>query len=253
MLERTGHAEFLAWHWWGLGAVRSQLQGRDAEALALFERAIEQADAVGEPASAGAAHASRALTRCERGEAAAALADLGPVMERSIVAGAGLAIPWLQLATFIAQAASGDLELARASLADFVDTRASGGPYGTALALTVLGRVELSLGLVEKTAEHAQMAADIADGKLGNPLLGAHRASSAVGRSAGRWRSRRGRAACSRSAGLCRRASVPAPAGSRARSARRSGRSLRELRGGRPHPRRRRTRPGGDRPCSLDA
>lgn len=173
VLERTGHAEFLAWHWWGLGAVRSQLQGRDAEALALFERAIEQADAVGEPASAGAAHASRALTRCERGEAAAALADLGPVMERSIVAGAGLAIPWLQLATFIAQAASGELELARASLADFVDTRASGGPYGTALALTVLGRVELSLGLVEKTAEHAQMAADIADGKLGNPLLGA--------------------------------------------------------------------------------
>jgi predicted ATPase/class 3 adenylate cyclase/DNA-binding CsgD family transcriptional regulator len=172
VLERNGYAECEAWHWWGLGSVR-QLQGRDDEALELFARAIERADAVGEPVSSGVTHASRTLTRCDHGAADEALAELGSVTERSIAAGAGLAIPWLELSTFTARAAVGDLEQTRASLSEYVSSGASGGPYGTVIALTLLGRIDLSLGEFDGAGGHAQAAIEIADGKLGNPFYGA--------------------------------------------------------------------------------
>ena len=172
ILERGGYAEFEAWHWWGLGCVL-QLEGRDDDALELFARAIQVADAVGEPVSSGASHASRTLTRCDRGEAQEVLAELGPVMERSIAAGAGLAIPWLQLAIFSARAALGESEQTRAALSEHIVSGASGGPYGTVIELTLLGRIELSLGEFDSAGEHARAAIEIADGKLGNPLYGA--------------------------------------------------------------------------------
>jgi DNA-binding CsgD family transcriptional regulator len=150
-----------------------QLEGRDDEALEFFARAIERADAVGEPVSSGVTHASRTLTRCDRGEASEVLVELGAVMERSIAAGAGLAIPWLQLATFTAQAAAGDLEQTRAMLSEYILSGASGGPYGTAIALTLLIRIELSLGEFDDGGEHARALIEIADVKLGSPMYGA--------------------------------------------------------------------------------
>ncbi len=172
VLERNRYAECEAWHWWGLGAVR-QLEGRDEEALELFARAIERADAVGEPVSSGATHASRTLTRCDRGEAQEVLTELGPVMERSIAAGAGLAIPWLELAMFAARAAAGELEQTRISLSGYISSEASGGPYGTVIALALLSRVELSLGEFDAAGQHALAAIEIAGGKLSNPFYGA--------------------------------------------------------------------------------
>ena len=75
-----------------------QFQGRDEEALALFARAIEVADAVGEPVSAGIAHGSAAILLADRGDGAARLASSVPSLERSIAAAAGLAIPPLRAA-----------------------------------------------------------------------------------------------------------------------------------------------------------
>ena len=113
IIERTSYAEFAAWHWVGVGGVRHLIQGRDEEAFALYERAIAVADAVGEPVSAGYAHAYRGILRAERGDGEAALADLGPVMERSVASAAGLAISPLQLAIAYTQASAGLLEQAR--------------------------------------------------------------------------------------------------------------------------------------------
>ncbi|MGZ6564447.1 MAG: helix-turn-helix transcriptional regulator [Solirubrobacteraceae bacterium] len=171
VIERSQYAEFAAWHWWGIGAVR-HLHGGDQEAIAFYERAIEHAGAVGEPVSAGTAHASRAMLRCEHGEAREALDELGTVTERTLAAGAGLAIPWLQLATYYCQAATGELEEAAAALAVYADTHVA-GPYATVIALTILARVELSVGDGEGAAKHARAAIEIATGALPNPLYAA--------------------------------------------------------------------------------
>ncbi len=171
IIERTGYAEFAAWHWVGVGGVRHLIQGRDEEALALYERAIAVADAVGEPVSAGYAHAYRSILRAERGDGEAALADLGPVMERSVASAAGLAISPLQLATAYTQASTGLLEQARASLQEGLEQEAAGGPFELASSLSLLARIELGLGLLDRAAEHAQVIAEIADGPLANPTF----------------------------------------------------------------------------------
>ena len=171
IIERTGYAEFAAWHWVGVGVVRHVIQGRDKEALALYERAIALADAVGEPVSAGTAHAYRGILRAERGDGQAALADLGPAMERSAAAAAGLAISPLQVAIPYAQASAGQLEEARGSLRDYLERGAAGGPYEMALALSSLSRTELGLGLFDSAAEHAGAVAEISDGSLDNPMF----------------------------------------------------------------------------------
>jgi predicted ATPase/class 3 adenylate cyclase len=171
VIERSRYAEFVAWHWWGLGAVR-HLHGDDQEAIALYERAIEHADAVGEPVSAGSAHGARAMLRSEHGEAHDALDELRTVTGRTIAAGAGLAIPWLRLATYYCLAATGGLEQAAAGLAVYADAQ-SAGPYATVIALSMLTRVELSLGDGERAAKHAEAAVEITAGPLPNPLYAA--------------------------------------------------------------------------------
>ncbi len=170
IIERIGYAEFAAWHWAGVGGIR-HIQGRDEEAFALYERAIAVADAVGEPVSAGYAHAYRGILRAERGDGEAALADLGPVMERSVACAAGLAISPLQLAIAYTQASAGLLEQARASVQEGLEQGAAGGPFELASSLSLLARTELGLGLLDSAAEHAQLIAEIADGPLDNPTF----------------------------------------------------------------------------------
>ena len=170
--ERSGYAEFAAWYWWGT-AVLAQHQGRDDEALAAFERAIQAADAVGELVSSGTAHGFRALLRADRGEGSLAAAELPPVVERAIAAGAGLAMPALLAGTTYAQASIGQLEQARDSMAWYVEANIGGGPYANASVLTGIARIELLLDQPEKAAEHAQQAADINDRQLRNPLIAA--------------------------------------------------------------------------------
>jgi predicted ATPase/class 3 adenylate cyclase len=169
--ERSRYAEFAAWHWWGLGSMR-HLHGDDQQAIALYERAIEHAEAVGEPVSSGTAHGARAMVRSDHGEARDALDELRIVTERTIAAGAGMAIPWLQLATYYCQAATGAFEQARAGFSIYADTQ-SAGPYATVIALSMLTRVELSLGDAKSAAKHAQAAVEIATGPLPNPLYAA--------------------------------------------------------------------------------
>ena len=171
IIERTHYAEFAAWHWAGVGAVRHLIEGRDEEALALYDRAIVVADAVGEPVSAGVAHAYRGILRAERGDGEAALADLDPAMERSVASAAGLAISPLQVAIAYAQAGAGGLEQARTSMEDYLEQGSTGGPYEMALALSLLARIELGLGLFDSAAEHAQTVAKIADSPLDNPVF----------------------------------------------------------------------------------
>jgi predicted ATPase/class 3 adenylate cyclase/DNA-binding CsgD family transcriptional regulator len=169
-IKRGGFPECAAWHQWGIGVVR-QLQGRDEEALAHLRRAIELADAIGEPVSSGIAHIFLAALRVDRGEGAAVLSELGPVLERSITTGAGVAIPGLRGAIGYAQASIGKLEEARESLRVLAQEGVDGGLYGMAWVLTMLARVELALGQLGDAAEHAQTAAEIADGPLGSPLF----------------------------------------------------------------------------------
>ncbi len=176
IIERTGYAEFAAWHWAGVGILR-QTHGRDDQALELFARAIEVADAVGEPVSAGVARAYRGLVQADRGEGKAALAELGPALERAIAAAAGLAIPSLQIVMLYAQASSGELEAARAALAAYVDDAEQGadeGAYNTATALLMLARIELSAGAVSSAGEHAGAAREIAQATLANLGLAAN-------------------------------------------------------------------------------
>jgi DNA-binding CsgD family transcriptional regulator len=168
IIERTGYAEFAAWHWWGIGNVR-QIQGRDEEALALYERALAVADTVGEPVSSGITHASAGILRSDRGDAEEALAELGLAMERSVATGAGLAIGLLKLAIAYAQAGAGMLEEGRAALIQFIRQGAQGDLYGTSLGLCMLGRAELALGELDDAFDHAASALEIADGSLGNP------------------------------------------------------------------------------------
>ena len=169
-IERTGYAEFAAWHWAAVGGLR-HLQGRDEEALALYERAIDAADAVGEPVSAGFTHASRGILRAERGDGESALADLGPVMERSVASAAGLAITPLQVAISYAQASAGLLEQARVSLEECLEQGADGGLFEMANILSALARTELGLGLFDSAAEHARALAELADSSLDNPVF----------------------------------------------------------------------------------
>jgi predicted ATPase/class 3 adenylate cyclase/DNA-binding CsgD family transcriptional regulator len=170
IVQQTGYAEFAAWHWWGIGRLR-QIQGRDAEALELFERAVAVADAVGEPVSSGFGHAFHGGVLTDRGEGEAALAELVPAMERSIATAAGLAIPQLLVAIGVAQAGTGMLEDARATLQKYVDQGADGGIYGMAYGLWMLARVELLLGRDDQAEEHVGGALEIADGPLQGPLL----------------------------------------------------------------------------------
>ena len=186
IIERTGYAEFAAWHWFGVGWVR-HFQGCDEEALALYGRAIEVADAVGEPVSSGMAHALRAMLRADRGDGAAGLAELGPVTEASIAAGAGLAIPPLRAALNYVGACVEDVEAARISAAHRVEAalarHGSGGAndlqagpsgaYGQAFGLSILARIELAAGDRTAAADHARLAAQITDRRLANPLIGA--------------------------------------------------------------------------------
>ena len=172
IIERTGYAEFAAWHWVGVGAIRHVLQGRDEEALLLYERAIAVADAVGEPVSAGYAHAYRGILRAERGDGEAALAELGPVLRRSIASAAGLAIAPLQLAIAYTQASSGQLGSVRESLLEALERGDAAGPFELASSLALLARSELGLGLPDDAVEHARAIAEIAD-SLENPMLSA--------------------------------------------------------------------------------
>ena len=172
LIERRGYTELEAWYWWSIGAVR-HTQGRDDEALDLYRRAIEVADAVGEPVSSGVAHAALAILRSDRGDGPAALTELGPIIERSVTSGAGMAIPGLKSAVSYAQASTGQLEQARSSLTVPVEVSAGGGLDGKAWTLTVLARVELSLGELDNAAVHAHAAAEIADGRLGSPRFSA--------------------------------------------------------------------------------
>jgi DNA-binding CsgD family transcriptional regulator len=97
-----------------------------------------------------------------------------PVLERSVAAAAGLAIPAVRLAIVYAQASSGELEPARASLDALVREGVDGGLYGMAWSLTVLARIELGLGDIDNAAEHARAALAIADGKLASPMFSAN-------------------------------------------------------------------------------
>jgi predicted ATPase/class 3 adenylate cyclase/DNA-binding CsgD family transcriptional regulator len=172
VIERTGYAEFAAWHWAGVGMVR-QNQGLDEQALELFARAIEVADAVGEPVSAGIAHGYRGIVLAERGEGERALAEIGPAIERAVSAAAGMAIPTLQVAGFVAQGSVGALEQARSGLSEYVAQGGDGGLMGMAVGLTMLARVELARGASTAASERASAAQEIAVGALGNPLLAA--------------------------------------------------------------------------------
>jgi predicted ATPase/class 3 adenylate cyclase/DNA-binding CsgD family transcriptional regulator len=172
IIEGTGYAEFAAWHWWGVGIMES-FRGRDQEALAHYERAIALADAVGEPVSSGHTHAMRAMIRIERGDGEAALAELGPVLERSIAAAAGLAIPALQQAIACAEASVGMLDTAHSSLKQYVEQGADGGVFGMAIGLLWLARTELALDQLDAAADHATQALEIGDGILSNPSIAA--------------------------------------------------------------------------------
>jgi predicted ATPase/class 3 adenylate cyclase/DNA-binding CsgD family transcriptional regulator len=170
MIERTGYAEFAAWHWAGV-AIARHIAGRYEEALELYSRAIELADTVGEPVSAAIAHAYRAMVLAERGEATQALADLGPAMERAVTAAAGMAIPSLHFSTLQAQAAAGELRQARGPVEEFIEQGAGSSIQGMAYALTLLARIELALEEPQVAAEHAARAREIAEGTLDNPLM----------------------------------------------------------------------------------
>ncbi|HTZ88396.1 MAG TPA: LuxR C-terminal-related transcriptional regulator [Solirubrobacteraceae bacterium] len=170
MIERTGYAEFAAWHWTGIGILRHS-QGRYEEAFALYEQAIAVAEAVGEPVSTGIARSYRAIAWADRGEAEPAQQEVGPAMERAVSAGAGMAIPILELATSYAQAAAGEYEPARAGLQQVVDQGAGDSLQGTTFTLTMLARVELAHGMPSAAAEHATTARELAQGSLANQLL----------------------------------------------------------------------------------
>jgi predicted ATPase/DNA-binding CsgD family transcriptional regulator len=190
IIDRTGYAEFAAWHWTGVGVVRHMIQGRDEEALALYDRAISLADGVGEPVSAGTAHAYRGILRADRGEGGAALAELGPAMERSVAAAAGLAISPLEVAIAYARGSAGQLNEARdALLHGYLEQDSAGGPYEKALALSTLVRTELGLGLTDAGAVHASALGEIADGPLDNALFRAisHQAAALLALQRGEW------------------------------------------------------------------
>ncbi|HEX5225771.1 MAG TPA: LuxR C-terminal-related transcriptional regulator, partial [Solirubrobacteraceae bacterium] len=168
-IERTGYPEFAAWHWGGIAWART-IAGRYEEALELLERAIAVADSVGEPVSSGVAHGSRGQVRAERGEGAAVLREVGAVLERSVAAGAGMALPSLSIAGQIARASIGELEEARPGLREWA---ASEMAYARALASCVLARVALGLGEAGDAAEEAQRAREVATGPLENHMLAA--------------------------------------------------------------------------------
>jgi predicted ATPase/class 3 adenylate cyclase/DNA-binding CsgD family transcriptional regulator len=171
-IERRGFAECAAWHRWGLGVV-AHFQGRDEVAIGHLRRAIELADAVGEPVSSGIAHVYLAMLRADRGDGVGALGALAPVMERSIAAGAGLAIPGLRGAIAYAQASTGALEQARRMYGPVVQEGVDGAIYSIAWTLANLARVEISMGRLDDAAEHATTALEIADGPLGCPQVSA--------------------------------------------------------------------------------
>ena len=170
MIERTGYAEFAAWHWAGVAIARHN-SGRYPEALELYSRAIELADGVGEPVSVAVAHAYRSMVLAERGEAQEALAELGPAIERAKTAAAGMAIPSLHFAMLHARAAAGELEPARAQVREFVEQGAGGSIQGEGYALVLLARIELALGEPGAAAEAAAAARTIAAGPFDNPLI----------------------------------------------------------------------------------
>lgn len=166
MIERMGHREFLCWHWFGHGYERSA-RGELDTADELSGRCVALATEIGEPATRGYATAVQGDILLQRGEPEAALALLGPALERVVLAGGGIALGPLANATAMARAANQDTDGARAELESIVAANAYGDGYTLLGAQLALGELLRLGGDPAGSAQRAQQALDTAR-QLGN-------------------------------------------------------------------------------------
>jgi ATP/maltotriose-dependent transcriptional regulator MalT len=166
LIERTGHREFLAWHWFGHAYAR-WVRGEIDAADELFTRCVAVANEVDEPVTRGVATAWRATILLHRGDADGALALLGPALERVVSAGGGMALGYLQTTTAVARDAAGDAAGAREQLEALVAAGAYGDAYALLEALLVLGELRRLTGQAADAAARARDALALAR-QIGN-------------------------------------------------------------------------------------
>jgi DNA-binding CsgD family transcriptional regulator/tetratricopeptide (TPR) repeat protein len=149
---------------------------RDCRDLA--GRALEAAEAIGDPDTETLSTAWLSLVDAETGEAERGLERLRPAVERAQVRGAGMALPWSGAVMAQAQAALGSLEEAQAGFERITTV----WPFAHALAWAEAGLAEVLRlqGDVDGAAVHAERAVEVAE-QIGNVFYRA-RAVRVLGR-----------------------------------------------------------------------
>jgi predicted ATPase/class 3 adenylate cyclase/DNA-binding CsgD family transcriptional regulator len=163
---RNGFREAVVWHWFMLGHIVHP-RGDGTTARALWERCCE-----GNEIQYGLATWSLALVDVDEGRPADALERLAAGRRRGVAAGAGLALPFLDLGVAQAHAAHGRLDEARDGLIEAVREQAEGFVWGEALALLDLSHVERLRGDHAAARASADEALVVAD-HLGNATFAA--------------------------------------------------------------------------------
>jgi predicted ATPase/class 3 adenylate cyclase/DNA-binding CsgD family transcriptional regulator len=169
VIERTGSAEFAAWHWLG-HAIALGDTAQTARCRALAERALACADEVGEPVSGDFAVTMLAHLDIRQGRAAEALSELERRIERSVAAGAGLALATLSLYAAEARLALGLAAESEAALTEIVAREADGYAETLAGAHARLAEIALARGDLPRSERHASELSTLAQ-HIGAPRL----------------------------------------------------------------------------------
>ena len=131
LLERMNSYEGRAWYW--LAKSMKHFWAADAGPFRDHaEQAVNAAREVGEPATQASAHSLMARIEIAQGDPAAAVERLEACRARTIVAGAGWALPRIDIGLAHARAELGELAAARSMLEPIV---ASGADFGYTLGL----------------------------------------------------------------------------------------------------------------------
>ena len=152
LIEQLNSYEGRAWYW--LGKAMKHFWAADVEPFREYaDRAVKAAREVGEPATEATAQSLIARIEIAQGDPLAAVERLEASRARTIAAGAGWAVPRIEIGLAQARAELGDVPTARSILEPIV---ASGADFGYTLGLGSAQLTSILLIAGDQTAAHTR-------------------------------------------------------------------------------------------------